>query len=84
MQYTNIAEYVGIFPKVSESEPGLLIPNIPNISEYFRISVQCLFVVRSVRWSVHQLLAPFIQSQGDTFCSWQQPPGQGHIFVALQ
>ena len=86
-------EYFRIFSSVSEPEPGLLIPNMSNISEYFRISeawgwgsisvVQCLFVVRSVSWSIRQLFAPSIQSQGDKVCSWQQSHGQGHIFVPL-
>ena len=30
-------EYFRIFPNISESELDLLIPNIPNISEHFRI-----------------------------------------------
>ena len=30
-------EYFRVFRNISESELDLLIPNIPNISEYFRI-----------------------------------------------
>ena len=32
-------EYFRICPNISESEPGLLIPTIPNITEYFRIRI---------------------------------------------